>query len=76
MARHLEFRVPRLSAPSLYRVSALLRDDEDRPVQHRAAIRSITDNLDGSVTLCVAVAMPGGTGFLVTVEAREPAEKK
>ena len=76
MARHLEFRVPRLSAPSLYRVSTLLRDDEDRPVQHRAVIRSSIDNLDGSVTLGVAVAMPGGTGFQVTVEAREPAVKK
>ena len=76
MARRLEFRVPRLSAPSLYRVSTLLRDDEGRPVQHRAAIRSISDNLDGSVTLGVAVPMPGGTGFQVTVEAREPAVKK
>ena len=76
MARRLEFRVPRLSAPSLYRVSTLLRDDEGRPIQHRAVIRSISDNLDGSVTLGVAVPMPGGTGFQVTIEAREPAVKK
>ncbi|MEA3208230.1 MAG: hypothetical protein QOE70_1287 [Chthoniobacter sp.] len=76
LARNLEFRVPRLSLPDRYRVSTLLRDDENRPVHHRAAIRSITDNQDGSVTLGVSVAMPGGTGFYVTVEAREPAPAK
>ena len=76
MARNLEFRVPRLSAPDLYRVSTLMRDDEGRPVQQRAAVRNITDNQDGSVTLGVSVAMPGGIGFEVTVEAREPAVKR
>lgn len=75
-ARNLEFRVPRLSSREHYRVSTLLRDDEGRPVQHRAAIRSITDNHDGSVTLGVAVPMPAGIGFHVTVEAREPPPRK
>ena len=72
LARHLQFRVPRLSAQEHYKISTDLRDDENRPVKHRAVIRRITDNQDGSVTLGVEVGLPSGQGLYVTVEAREP----
>ena len=74
-ARNLELRVPRLSSPDLYRVTTVLRDDEGRPIHHRAAVRQITDNQDGSVSLGIAVGLPSGTGFHITAEAREPALK-
>ena len=75
-ARNLEVRVPRLSARQLYRVSTDLRDDEGRPIQHRATVRKVTDLQDGSVMLGIAVGLPAGTGFYLSVEAREsPPEK-
>ena len=75
VARNLQFRVPRLSSRSLYRIMTDLKDERGRKVDLAATLRDIVDMHDGSVTLSVEVMLPAGTGFYVTVEAREPLKR-
>ena len=67
---NLEFRVPRLESPELYRVSVDYVDWERIRHDVPTRLRDATDLGDGSVRLSVAVTVPTGVAFRVTVEAR------
>jgi len=71
-ARNLELRVPRLSAPELYRVTTDYVEFDGTRVELEPTLRAVVDNGDGSVTLAVEVDVPDGSGFYVTAKAREP----
>ena len=67
---NLEFRVPRLRSPELYRVTVDYVDWE-RVRQHvPTRVREVSDLADGSVRLSIAVVVPTGVAFRVSVEAR------
>jgi hypothetical protein len=70
-ARNLEFRAPRLSSADGYVVATEARDYKRREIAVDAAIASVTDTGDGSVTVAVEVELPAGMCFRVTLEARE-----
>ncbi|MDQ3817159.1 MAG: metallophosphoesterase [Acidobacteriota bacterium] len=75
VARNLQFHAPRLSSRSLYRITTDLRDEKGQKVDLPATLRDVVDMHDGSVTVSVEVMVPAGSGFYVTVEAREPAKR-
>lgn len=72
IVRNLQFRVPRLSSRSFYRVTTDLKDEKGQRVNVPATLRDAVDMHDGSVMLSVEVMMPASTGFYVRVEASEP----
>ena len=72
LLRNLEFRAPRLASPDGYRVSVSFTDWERKRVEHTASIGWVDDMRDGSVTVHVAVEIPTGTAFYVTLEAHHP----
>jgi hypothetical protein len=71
-ARNLQFRVPRLSSRSFYRVMTDLKDEKRQSVNVPATLRDTVDMHDGSVLLSVELVIPASTGFYVRVEASEP----
>jgi 3',5'-cyclic AMP phosphodiesterase CpdA len=71
VVRNLELRLPRLSAPELYRLSTDYVEFDGTWVEIAASVPEIADNGDGSVTLSVEVPVPDGSAFYVTAEARE-----
>ena len=71
VARNLELRVPRLPSPELYELSAIRIQDYGARVELDARLREVVDNGDGSVTLSVEVALPGGSASYVVAATRE-----
>lgn len=69
--RNVRFRCPRLSSPDLYRLSVDFVDWKREREVTEARIAEVVDTDDGSVTVRVEVAVPTGTAFSVTVEARD-----
>jgi 3',5'-cyclic AMP phosphodiesterase CpdA len=69
--RNVRFRCPRLSTREQYRLAVDFEDWQRKPAETAARIAEVFDRNDGSVDVRVEVAVPTGTAFFVTVEARE-----
>ena len=72
LARNLELRLPRLSAPDGYQLSSHYVEFDGTRIDLAAEVREIRDNDDGSVTLGVQIPLPDGSAFYVTAKAVEP----
>ena len=66
---NVEFRLPRLASDDAYAISTSFTDWERKSVDHPASVRCVSDLGDGSASVSVAVDVPTGTAFHVTVTA-------
>lgn len=71
--RNLEFRVPKLDSPDLYRIKTEMIDFARLRSEPPATIRAIRELDDGSAVLSLELTIRTGTAFWVTVSAA-PAE--